>query len=667
VESRTSPTGPAWDIRLELADGLIQLRECKDTKISKEDREVFYRRVRKELAAGTLPNRLSAGWVMDRDKQPGQMLSHLKAMKRLAEQSNGIVIPSEPPQRVSSAEKAIQEALYYLAKPCICNEARCVCKAPCSLDDACKVLAGLEVDCWRADDLSASVQLLAENVFTGGTGAAIWRYVCGELTERICGQGHAEYTTESFLSAVQTGPLALTASGLLKDLLVFNSAAGHRPTIPALAWRRLAGEPTNVWPLRERLPELQGSRSCVVMAQVGVGKSVTSQQAFEEAIRCRDPHHVLRVEAGDIDEAHLDALLQLTCVLSGIAPTWLAVDGLDEISRNNCTGWQRTVRRLLSVPNLTLLLTAREEVVAAHQWLQKITDTVAPVTLPRLSIEQVRGAFEEVGLPVPTSGSLIEVLRTAFLFSLYAGVVTPSDLPLADSGEVTAFQVIETFWRRAVLAESVGHRLVGDEQRSQQAKRDALAYLVDQTVAGHISISRLNVAGRVSDGIEMLVREGALLEGGQSVQWMHDWLREYALVDYVVSRVSNSSIPELAAAIVAISVDHVARTAAVAGLKWMAAHVEWGTAETYICQLWGRQQGFARDAMAVAIEGSPDLLALEALPKPLLLEAIEQATVLRASQWEEQIMTLPIALFTGNDASDLHRAITNYAVEVARS
>jgi hypothetical protein len=99
----------------------------------------------------------------------------------------------------------------------------------------------------------------------------------------------------------------------------------------------------------------------------------------------------------------------------------------------------------------------------------------------------------------------------------------------------------------------------------------------------------------------------------------------------------------------------------------MAAHVEWGTAETYICQLWGRQQGFARDAMAVAIEGSPDLLALEALPKPLLLEAIEQATVLRASQWEEQIMTLPIALFTGNDASDLHRAITNYAVEVARS
>ncbi|NLS98065.1 MAG: hypothetical protein GXX96_38535 [Planctomycetaceae bacterium] len=667
VEAQSTPTGPAWDVRLELTDGCIQLRECKDTAISKKDRKTFYRRIRKEVASGTPASRLSAGWVVNQDKQQGLILNHLDGMRKLADVSNSLIIPVGPPNEVDAADAALQEALYHLTSPCACGETDCTCKTPLSTNDAREIIRHLELDCWRADDLSTSVHLLAENVFANGTGSSIWRYVCGELTDRIHSQGHAEYSVNSFLNVLQTGPLALAASDLLKDLLTFNSAAGHQPSMPVLRWRRLDGEPTKTWPLEERLPGLDGSRSCVVVAPVGTGKSVSSQQAFEEEKCRREPHHVLRVEAQSLDPLRLRALVQLACVLSGVAPTWIAIDGLDEISRDDSRTWHEAIQKLLSIPNLAVLLTARQEVVTSQQWLQKITDIVPEVPLPPLTIEQVCGAFEEVGLAAPRSESLIQALRNTFLFSLYAGVATPDDMPLSYSGAATAFRVVEEFWMRTVLAESIGHRIVGDACRTQQAKRESVAYLVAQTLDDCTTISCVGVSDRVSDGIEMLVREGLLVKhGSQAVQWVHHSVREYAVIDYLISQVSREEVATLLEVLTAISVDWVRRLGAVAGLKWVASHPDWGTPEQYLNQLWTRDRNLAREAITFVVEGSSTVLALARLSIPLLIEAIEQAIVLKAIQWEQQILALPESFFSDNFGVTLNETVTRYELEMGR-
>src|SRR5262249_34269427 len=158
----------------------------------------------------------------------------------------------------------------------------------------------------------------------------------------------------------------------------------------------------------------------------------------------------------ELDREGMAALLNLTCVLCGLGPTWLSIDGLDEVRAERRDEWSQLIRRLLRLPRLTAVLTARLEVVAAQPWLQDIG--LPGRELGRLTQEQVSEEFRRVGLPVPANPSLVDVLRTPILFSLYAGIATREDMPLAESGEVTAFQVIEAFWHRTILRASVGLR-----------------------------------------------------------------------------------------------------------------------------------------------------------------------------------------------------------------
>ncbi len=662
IESRASPEGKIWDVRLKLAKGKIQLRECKDTAITLTDRRTFYLRVRKELAAGTAAQDMSVGWVVDAGKQNSDILRHFTEMKDLA-RNGKLSLPTACSTRVSSARDALDEAVYYLAHTAATDKSN-----PCTLADARMVLAELTLDEWRMNDLGQSVQLLAANVFASGTGQVILNYIEGTLTEQIVREGAADYTTEGFIAALKTGQIVLALPTILSDLLRNHSAAGFSLEIPLLKWARLHGAPTKEWPLQERLPELQPLESCVVVASVGVGKSVSSQQAFREQSINRDPRHVLRFAAELLDTSQVKAISQLACILCGIAPAWVCIDGLDEIDRDRRGAWQQTINSLLAVPNLTIVITAREEVIAAYQWLQKLTDLLRQHRLQKLSVEQVQDAFRAEGLPVPSNLSLLKALQTTFLFALYAKVVTPGDMPLSDSGEVTAFQVIETFWKRAVVAESTGQRLVGDEGRSQQAKREALAYLVQRTISGTVPIPRDAIGDRASDGLEMLVREGVLLtQGSHAVNWIHDWLQEYAIIDWIAGKTSTPTSAALVTAFGEIETDHVARKAATAGLKWTVAHQEWGTPQDYLVELWTRHRRLAREVLALLIEGSTSLLSLAELPFELLLEAIEQAIVMRASQWEVQIAGLPIEMFTGQDGVRLNDAASRYDLGVCRA
>ena len=148
VEGRQTPEGPAWDAAWTLEDGTVHLRECKDTAITRDDRKTFYLRVRREIAEGTDPSHLHIGWVTDAGKQ-GDILHHLVEMARIASdaaETRGDTLPD----RVDSAERALEESLYYLSHDESVQEPAVAQQAARGL------LARLTIDRFRAKELAAS-------------------------------------------------------------------------------------------------------------------------------------------------------------------------------------------------------------------------------------------------------------------------------------------------------------------------------------------------------------------------------------------------------------------------------------------------------------------------------------------------------------------------------
>ena len=113
VEGPNVLDGPVWDVAWTLKCGDIHVRECKDTAITRSDRERFYRHVRSEVAKGIDAAKLNIGWVTDPTKQDGHILEHLARM--------GQIDPSDidgsdhsRPHEVDSPLAAIREGLFLL-------------------------------------------------------------------------------------------------------------------------------------------------------------------------------------------------------------------------------------------------------------------------------------------------------------------------------------------------------------------------------------------------------------------------------------------------------------------------------------------------------------------------------------------------------------------------
>jgi hypothetical protein len=523
------------------------------------------------------------------------------------------------------------------------------------------------VICWSGHALNDAVSQLVGKVFQGGTAAALVQNIRGHLTTEIRTKGEASNTLDGFVDEVGTLSVMVSVEGSLKRFLAkYSAAAPYIPLPGSIVWVQLPESPTKEWPIAQRAPEYSTRKSQVVIASQGVGKTVLSQQAFAQVGREWNKHRVLRVDAALLEEDLTNDLLSICTVLSGLGPTWLAVDGLDAIDRSRSVIWRTTIDRILANPCIVLLVMAREEVLEAGEWLQTLTMRLPSLLLKPLSVDQVRDAFTEVMLNPPRNESLLKVLRNPFLLSLYARIATPLDLPLEDSGEVTAFQVVEKFWSMRVRTPSEGYRLVGELAESSAAKRASAKYLAEKTREGSLIIQRPDCDLLVQRGIQMLLHEGVLVaQGTYSVRWFHDWLREYSLVDLIVSEIESVGPVQLAEKVVFLAElenrpDYVVRAAAVGGAKWIVAKGnQWGPVEDYLGRLHDRFPGIASEAISVLIEGPESSLQFARLPQQLLLDAIHLAIGLRAPQWATQILSLPSEVFLGLLGPKLHRVVTN--------
>lgn len=668
IEGRNAEQGKVWDLVLRRDDGTTESLECKDTTISKADREVFYKRVRDEVLSGTPAHSMQIGWVTDPTKQDN-ILEHFAGMSsvegRLFE-----TIPTLPPRSVTTPESAVLEALFYL-----CHEYENGTDPKAigiSVTDAASLIRNLVVRRCRANDLEFAVQILSESIFDRGSGNAALELIRGSLASAVVNDRQVDLTIKQFIQQVGTLSVALLTEGHFKTILDnFSAASPHEREHERVIWDRLPGKPEKVWPLKERVPGYSASASRAVIAQQGIGKSVLSQQAFKESAYRGDKHRTILLDVELIEDELAMHLLPFCTMLSGLGPCWIGIDGLDLISQSSRKSWQRTIDRLLGLPNLVLLVTAREEVLEAGEWLQRLTAGLQRINLRRLERQEIEREFKRVGLPVPGNASLIEVLRNPFLLSLYARIVTVEDLPLESSGEVTAFRIVEEVWNRRVRSPSEGHRAVGQPDLSSTLKRIAVRHMIAGTLHGERVISRPDNSD-ADQGTSMLIHEGILQrQGTHAVRWIHDWLAEYAIIDYLLGGLEHVNSTSLAAAIVGQSSnlpDHVMRLVAIAGAKWVVSHRhEYGSTAAYFAALYATCRGPSHHALAMLMEGPAKHLELAQLPMGLLIEAVHYAVSLRARQWTEQILHLPDTLYLGESGPQLLQIVSQFDLEVADS
>jgi hypothetical protein len=660
VEGRRTENGPAWDVGWTLLDGSVHLRECKDTVITRLDRQAFYLRVRREIAEGTAPSDLFIGWVTDAGK-PGQTcLDHLDGIARLAS-SDAANIQNRLPARVSSAKSALEEALYFLTDATLPH-------ASMSRETAMELLSRLAIDRFLAEDLAARIECMAPEVFTNGTGCTIRELIHGKLSTTIQRAGSAEFTQKEFLEHLGLGQLELGLVESLREILRF-ACSFSSADIKGIKWSFLPDRPPKIWPLKDRLRRLDEQRSFVLIAPTGVGKTTSCLQACCDQADKRHNHHVLRVDAGDADSSQVTNIPRLCCMLSGVSATWLAIDGLDQIPMTLQQEWRSALRKLLSIKKLTLVVTARREVVASYDWMQELLSGLPEIRLEPLTADQVIVEFQNVGLTAPRNRGLIDCLRNAFLFSIYARTVSDGVMPLSEAGEVTAFDVVRVYWERRVGSVSQGLRAIIESRTdSAHAKRVAAAYLAGRTIAGEIVFERPTDVPDCSNGIEMLCREGVLVSHSNStVMWSHGWLREYAVIDRLVGQYEHLSAGGIADIVGAIQVDHVARVAAVGGCKWVVSHPAIGSTEDYIAGLYALNKGLAREVLTVLLEDSQRHLRLAGLEVELLIEALSLARMMKVPQWLDQVARLPDALFEAQLGSELLRAVLLFESEMANN
>jgi hypothetical protein len=82
-------------------------------------------------------------------------------------------------------------------------------------------------------------------------------------------------------------------------------------------------------------------------------------------------------------------------MLCGVGPTWLAIDGLDEVPHGLRTDWERALGALTALPNLTLLVTVRREVLAVREWLINVTAPLARVEIYMEMLQQQAPWWED--------------------------------------------------------------------------------------------------------------------------------------------------------------------------------------------------------------------------------------------------------------------------------
>jgi hypothetical protein len=530
IEASLRADGSAdWDI-LVLAKDKLEFAEVKSGQVTKEDRTVFWCRLRRELGRRTnCASQLTPILVVDPEKV--ESLTKWEELAGYARSFSGAPPVEEPLGNVSTGEQLLKEALWCICRP---DETAEKSDPPALFAEALSALTRFEAHRHIVAQLDSKVSQLLELLFPNGLTETQQTLLLGWLNQRATSpdSGRRLFSVRDLLSEI--GILQDAISLLPGTLKMWRDLWNDISQGVLARTRSCLGNHGQSIPAEKVQPDALAafldakSEGIILLGEGGIGKSAFIAQIAEAA-----RHHgeeVLHCGADDLSVDELervsDAIRFRAALLLCLRPTsklFLFVDGLDEAEPPLRKRWAQILVRLRGRSNVRLIASMRDAIWRSDGDVRKQLETWRQISMKLWPVDLVRELLKSVSFETFLPLSVVDLLRTPILLDLFWRTFIESARP--DMSHLARLQtrhnLLAAFWQERLL-DSTRHARVSD-----------LASLL-RRVASHaaVVIGAFLEEDLDASGVQILLSEGVIVREGRlqsRLRFRHPLLRDFAL------------------------------------------------------------------------------------------------------------------------------------------
>jgi hypothetical protein len=316
--------------------------------------------------------------------------------------------------------------------------------------------------------------------------------------------------------------------------------------LPGLIHNRTStglGASGHLLPIEETHPivlqELRASprKPVIVVAAAGIGKTTLLSQLVKVGRDIGD--NVFRCAAADLEalqQQDLEDSVRFWASLGALEATpravSLVVDGLDEVSTNDRTGFVQILARPGQVPNLQTIVSVRDAVWREESaWREKLAGWNC-IQLEPWESSTVKTALSDTAFAHVLSENLLDLLRTPILLDLFWRTFLDENT----SNAAGQLQQIQT--RHGVLAAFWQNRLLDGPRRGSLRRPEIQAGLRSVSENCSRGLGLFPEYGLDPGIVSFLVSEAVLVHHGglpNRLRFRHPLIRDFTFAQYCLA------------------------------------------------------------------------------------------------------------------------------------
>ncbi|HEY5743009.1 MAG TPA: ATP-binding protein [Terrimicrobiaceae bacterium] len=521
-----------WDV-LVLAPRKFEFAEVKSGAVSKDDRKVFWRRLRRELSRNANAATILVP-VLVVDPTKVEALNKWTELTQTAAAFSGSPPAQEPTGAVLTANQLLEEALWWMCSPDNSSDGS---DPAADFTAACDALSRFELHCHEARQLELQVTQFLELLFSGGLTDTQQMLLLGWLSKRASSPNVDRRLFSICELLMEIGILqdAISlAPGTLKEWRVLWNEVPLG--VQARTRVRLGEHGESVPPARVQPSAFDAltrgnDRALVILGHGGAGKSTLLAQAADAAVS-RD-NDVLHCGADDVRLEELEQLtkaVRFRAALSALrrpeAQLFLCIDGLDEAEAALRKRWAQLLVRVASLPNVRTLVSMRDEVWRRDGEVRKELEPWRVISLDIWPEPLVRELLTPTSFQTILPPAVIELLRTPILLDLFWRTFVEIEMP--DVSRASRLQsrhnLLTAFWHERLLASP-----------RYSAISDILSCINEVVSGAAANVGGFSETNLSAAGVQMLLSEGVLVREGRlqpRLRFRHPLLRDFALAQW---------------------------------------------------------------------------------------------------------------------------------------
>jgi len=550
LEASNSDTAIAkdWDVLVH-EESRLEYAEVKSGAINKQDRLVYWERLRRELAGAAN----SGTFVVPILVVDPQELDSIDKWQGLANEAASFVpsFPLDAPSgNVLTSRDLLDEAMWAL---CRTDETKDKTNPSSEINIALDAMRRFELHCHKYRELDRQVFQFIEVLFPGGLTETQQNLLLGWLDRRATSSDEARrlFTIGEMLSEIGVLQDAISlAPGTLKtwrNLWVEVPSAVQARTRCCLGKHGVTVALERSQPIAVN-PLVKATKSAVILGPGGAGKSVLLSQ-IAETLRSQG-NEVFRCGADDIVLEELERLFGAMRFFAALAAIRrpesrliVCIDGLDEADTALRKRWVQILARVAAYPNVLVVASVRDATWKGDGSVRRDLSQWEVISLDLWSKSLVEELLDQTPYRQLLPAGVIDLLRTPILLDLFWRTSVEVEAPDVSRAAnlQTKHGIISAFWQERLVA-SQRHSKVSDIVSK-------IGEVVSRAtgVVGAFSLSELDCAA-----VEILLSEGVLVHEGKlqhKLVFRHPMLRDFAFAQWCLRMCEAASVSQRWAAI----------------------------------------------------------------------------------------------------------------------